>query len=322
MENRMRAALTKQYKHLSIEELERPVPSHNEILIRVEATTVNRTDCHNLSGEPFIMRLMLGLKGPRRFVQGTDFAGVVEAVGKSVTKFSVGDRLFGFNDMGLSSNAEYLTVTENTPLAPIPEKVSSVDAVATIEGFHYALNFLNKVHLQKGDAVLINGGTGAIGAALLQLCRLAGARISVTCRTEHKELMQELGAERVIDYTTEDFTESRDRFQFVFDAVGKSSFGACKPLLTERGVYISSELGKRSENLFLSIRSMLLGKKKVKFPIPTNIQKSLEEVALLLSSGDFKALIDRSYTLDEIASAYAYAESGEKVGSLIVKMGR
>jgi len=317
---KMKAALSSEYNLLSIEEVTIPTPADNELLIKVEASTVNRTDCHNLSGEPFVMKLMLGIKKPKQPIQGTDFAGVVQKVGKKVTRFTVGDRIFGFKDTGLTSNAEYLTITENTPLAIIPENIGYQTAVSVIEGIHYAYNFLNKVDLTKGDTVIVNGGTGAIGSALVQLCSLGGAKVSATCRSEHMELMKKLGAETVIDYTNEDFTQSDEKYDYVFDAVGKNSFGNCRTVLKERGVYISSELGDKNENLFYSLRSLFWGKKKVKFPVPVDIQKSLDDVAQLLATESYKAVIDKSYSLDSISEAYKYAESGMKVGSLVVDM--
>lgn len=315
----MKAAVTKEYGQVTIEEVETPTPKSDELLIKVMATTVNRTDCHNMSGEPFIMKMMLGLKRPKRAIQGTDFAGVVAAVGENVTRFAVGDRLFGFYDSGLSSHAEYLCIKDNAPLSKIPDSVPFADAAAVIEGFHYALNFINKVKLQKGETVLVHGATGAIGSAVLQLCFYEGAIVTATCRAEHEEMIKKLGAVETIDYTTVDYATLEKKYDYVFDAVGKSSFGKAKAVLNEKGIYISSELGNNSENLFLSLYSLLFGKKKVKFPLPLDNQKSLDLAAELFESGKLTALIDKRYRLDAISEAYAYAESGAKVGSLIVE---
>lgn len=319
----MLAACRERYVALSelrVKELPRPVPGENEMLIRVHATTVNRTDCAVLTGRPFIMRLFTGLFRPKRVVPGTDFAGIVVAVGSKVNRFKTGDRVWGFNDQGLGTQAQFATVDQKQPVSHIPEGLSFSDAVACAEGAHYAVNFLNKVTLTAGQRVMINGATGAIGSALLQLIKARGAFITATCQTQHLEMIRSMGADVVIDYTREDFTQQEGTFDFVFDAVGKSTFGKCKRLLTRRGIYISSELGPGAQNIFLALFTPLFRRRKVVFPIPSNIPASLAVIKQEVEQGRFRPLIDRHYPLAQISEAYLYAASGKKTGNVVIDM--
>ena len=213
---------------LRIEEVPTPTPKADDVLIRVHATTVNRTDCAVLTGSPWAMRLFTGLRKPKSPIPGTDFAGEVVEVGESVTDFQVGDRVFGFHDEGLNSQAEFMIYPSTGKIAHIPEGISFEQAAASLEGMHYAINFLNKVEIQPGQSVMLNGATGAIGSAALQLLRQHKVSITATCRGEHFELIRSLGADKVIDYQKEDFTQDDGQYDFVFDSVGKSTFGKCK----------------------------------------------------------------------------------------------
>lgn len=320
----MKAAVRKKYGDetvIEVLDVERPEPGSDEILVRVHATTVNRTDCGVLSGEPFIFRFFTGLPNPREKILGTDFAGEVTAVGDGVTHFSPGDRVFGFYDEGIPSQAEYMAISASKAVAKIPEQVSYESAVASIEGGHYAYNFLKRVVVGKNDEVMVNGGTGAIGSALIQFLKLKGCGITATCRAEHMDQVKALGAGTVIDYTSEDFTEQNKKFPLVLDAVGKSSFWKCKRVMTDKGVYISSELGPHNENPLLALFTPLGGGRKVLFPIPANIRESLEFIADLLAKGEFTPLIDPNYySLDEIREAYRYVRSASKVGNVILKI--
>ncbi len=305
---------------LKIAEIPKPSPKTNELLIRVKATTINRTDCANLLAKPFIMRFFNGLFSPRNPIPGTDFAGIVEEVGSGVSNFKVGDRVFGFDDGGLSSQAEFLVISFKKAIELIPADCSFETAIASVEGAHYALNFINKVKIKSGDKVLINGGTGAIGSALVQFSKNKGAYVTAVCRAEHIEQMKSLGANKVIEYTKEDFTMGDDFYDFIFDAVGKSTFFKCKRLLKKNGTYISSELGPFVQNPFLSLVTPVLKGKQVKFPIPFHPEKSLKQMALMIHEGKFKPLIDRVYPLEKIREAYDYVLKGQKVGNVILKM--
>lgn len=319
----MKAAIRLNYgspDNISIEEIEKPLPKENEILIKVKATTVNRTDCANLRAKPFIMRLFLGLFSPKKTILGTDFAGDVVEVGKNVTSFAVNDSLFGFNDMGYQSQAEYLCIAEDGNLSFIPKNVNYASAVASLEGAHYAYSFIHKVDLKSGQKVLINGATGAIGSALLQFAKQFHVNITATCNTKNIEKVKELGANRVIDYSKEDFTKEREKYDFVFDAVGKSTFGKCKAILNEKGVYISSELGPFAQNIFYALFTPIFSKKKVVFPIPYNIKITSPYILIHLKMEKFKPLMDREFKLEDISKAYEYVLTGEKTGNVIVNM--
>lgn len=303
---------------LSVGELPLPLPKPDEVLIRVHKTTVNRTDCGILRGKPFLIRFFSGLFKPSSPTPGTDFAGVVESIGKDVTTFKVGDRVFGLGDQGISSQAEYLTFKENGAITRIPNDIDFTTAVASLEGAHYAYNFINKVDVSANTRVLVNGGTGAIGSAAIQQLKSVGAYVTAVTETNNVSKVAALGPDKTVDYLTTDFTQEDAEYDLVFDAVGKSSFGACKRLLKPKGIYISSELGPGAENLYLPLITKLRGGKKVIFPIPTNCKRSVEIMADMLSKNLFKPLIDRTFDLSEIQEAYRYVETGQKIGNVII----
>jgi len=306
---------------LHIKEMPKPSPNADEVLISVHATTVNRTDCGLLMAHPFIVRFFTGLFKPCSPIPGTDFAGEVVEAGKNVTEFKPGDRVFGFDDSGnLQSQAEFCTVNVKKGIVKIPDHFNYQQAAASAEAAHYAFNFINKVKLQPGDHVMINGATGAIGSAALQFCKSLGATVTATCPTDQVELIKELGADRVIDYCNEDFTQDQKTYEFVFDAVGKSTFGKCKKLLKPKGVYISSELGPGVQNPFLALMTPILRGKKVKFPVPIDVKRSLNFIVEQINNHRFKPVIDRSYSLEDIRSAYTYVASGQKVGNVILDL--
>jgi len=235
----MQASINEKYGNpevLQIKEVLKPMPKENEILVKVKATTVNRTDCAMLTAKPFIMRFLTGLFKPRNPILGTDFAGVIEAIGEKVTTFKIGDKVFGFDDIGLSSQAEYLTYPAKKATT-MPLDCSFEQAAASIEGMHYAYNTINKVKFQAGQKVLVNGATGAIGSAMLQLAVYSGGVVTAVGNTKNIVLMKELGAVKVIDYEKEDFTKTTEKYDYIFDTVGKSTFGKCKPLLILKQVW-------------------------------------------------------------------------------------
>lgn len=319
----MKAVIRRKYvpfNQLVVEEIDRPTPKDKEVLIRVYATTVNRTDCAIVSGKPFIMRFFIGLFAPKEPVPGTDFAGQVEAIGKAVTNFKVGDKVCGFRDEGLSSQAEYMTLSEDEAIKIMPEGISYEQAAASLEAAHYAYNFMDKVEIKTGQKILVNGTTGAIGSAILQFLKYHNCTVTAVCNTPNIAKIKTLGADRIYDYLTEDFTKDTERYDYVFDAVGKSTFGQCKHLLKPKGVYISSELGPYSQNIFLALFTPWFGGKKVAFPLPINIKRSMAYVKKLTKAGKFKPLMDRTYSLEEVAEAYEYVNSGQKTGNVILKI--
>ncbi len=303
---------------LLLKDLEKPVPLENEVLIKVHAATVNRTDCAMLRAKPFIMRFFTGLFKPKRPVLGTEFAGEIEAVGKDVSLFKAGDRVFGFDDNGLSSYAQYMTMKEDMAFTKMPENIGYDQAAASCEGAHYAYNFIKKVVIKKGDKVLVNGASGGIGSAALQFLKYYGADVTAVCSSKNTELMESLGADRVIDYLKTDFTKDAQKYSFIFDTAGKSSFSKCRPLLKEGGVYISSELGPMAQNIFLPLLTAVTGKKKVIFPFPTDCMRSILFIKTLIEKGYFKTVIDRKYPLENISEAFRYVETGEKTGNVVI----
>ena len=319
----MKAAIRRNYgplDDLKIETLEKPVAKDNEVLVKVHATTVSRTDYVVLTGRPFIIRFFTGLLKPSFPVPGTDFAGIIESVGKSVKSFKVNDRVFGFNDQGLASQAEYMVFPENGAMSRIPDNMPFEQAAASIEGAHYAINFINKVKFKAGDKILINGATGAIGSALLQFMKYHNTYVTAVCNTRNLELIKALGADRIYDYTREDFTEDEEKYDFVFDAAGKSTFSDCKPLLKKGGAYISSELGPGGQNLFLPLTTKMFGSRKVLFPFPFDIKGSINFIKDLYEKGKFKPVIDRKYPLEDIREAYRYVASGQKTGNVVLSL--
>jgi NADPH:quinone reductase-like Zn-dependent oxidoreductase len=317
----MKAAVRRNYcspSQLKIEDIEKPIPKKDEVFIKVYATTVNRTDCANLTAKPFIMRFVLGLFKPKKIIVGTDFAGEVVSIGENITSLNIGDRVFGFNDTGSESQAEYLTTSEENVYS-IPKNIEYKYAAASLEGAHYAYSFFHKVNIKSGQRILINGATGGIGSALLQFVRQFDVKISATCNTKNIALIRTLGADVIIDYTKEDFTKKVEKYDFIFDAVGKSTFGKCKPLLKKNGIYISSELGPYSQNLFYPLLTSM-SSQKVIFPIPLNKKKTIPYICSQLKAGKFKPVIDLEYPLEDISKAYEYVCKGEKTGNVVVIM--
>jgi NADPH:quinone reductase-like Zn-dependent oxidoreductase len=303
-----------------IAEVAKPTAKDNQLLVKVHATTVNRTDSGLRAAKPFINRFFTGLSRPRVTILGNEFAGAVEAVGRGVTAFEVGDRVFGYNGTRFGAHAEYLAMPEDGSLATIPADLTYEEAAASTEGSHYALSLIRKAKPRRGQDVLVYGATGAIGSAAVQLLKHLGANVTAVCASEHLELVRGLGADRVIDYTATDFTKDEQRYDVVLDAVGKSSFGRCKRLLKPRGVYLSSDLGPLSQNPMLALVTPLVGGKKVMFPIPRDNQEMVSYFKGLLESGAFKPLIDRRYRLDQIVEAYRYVETGQKIGNVVINV--
>jgi len=305
---------------ITIENIETPIPKADEILVRVRATTVNRTDCAILTGKPYVMRLFVGLTKPKSPLLGTDFAGEVVEIGSAVQSFKVSDKVWGFKDEGLFSQAEYVVVKEKSNVAVFPDNLTFQQAAACLEGVHYAYNFMDKVNIKSGQKILVNGATGAIGSATLQILKYKKIDVTAVCNTKNIDLIKSLGADKIIDYLKEDFTEDDEKYDFILDSVGKSTFGKCKHLLKKGGIYISSELGPNAQNIFFALTTPLLGNKKVVFPLPSNIKRSMSFIADLVKKEKFKPVIDREYPLEEIADAYRYVFTGEKTGNVILSM--
>ena len=245
-----------------------PVAGPHEVVVRVHATTVNRTDCGFLTGEPFFARAFMGFPAPRHRILGGEFAGVVDAVGSEVTQLSVGEWVFGYSEAGLGAQAEYLLLPEDGPVATIPDGWTFGAIAPSTEASHYAVGLVRAARLRGGDAVLVYGATGAIGTAAVQFLAFLGADVTAVCGPEHVDLVRSLGANRVVDRTAADWTDDSRTYRAVLDAVGKSSFAACRRLLNADGTYLSTDLGPKGQNPFLVLATAFSPGRRVSFPIP------------------------------------------------------
>lgn len=301
-------------------EAPKPVPAPGEVLIRVHATTVNRTDYGEL--RPGAMRIFFGLLRPRRTIFGLDFAGEVEAVGAGTLSFKPGDRVFGMCPSRRNgAHAEYVCVPETGAIAGMPAN-TNFDEVVVCEGAFYADTGLRKFKLGPGHKILIYGASGAIGTAALQLAKAYGAEVTAVVSTRHLALARSLGADRAIDYTAEDFTRIGERFDFVFDAVGKASFFRCRKLLKPAGVFMVTDVGPWLQNLPLALWSAIRGNNRVVIPLPArgSGQAFVEFLKGRVQTGQFRAVIDRKYPLDAIADAYRYVATKEKTGIVVINV--
>lgn len=303
---------------------ERPVPEPGagEVRVRVHAASIGAADSAGRSGTPWFARLAFGFRAPKRPVLGSDFAGIVDAIGPGVTRFAVGDRVFGATGADGGAHAELLIVAESGAIVGLPAAVDMTDAAAICDGGLTALPLLRDgAHLRPGARVLVNGASGSVGAAAVQLAKHLGAEVTAVCGPAHVELVGSLGADRVIDYTREDFTAARDAYDVVFDAVGKSTFRRCRRSLVAGGAYLTtvpsfaimlqhltSKAGSRRAVI------MFTGLRKDADKIP-----DLEQLAALAASGAFRPPIDREVPLDDIAEGYRIVDTGHKSGSVVVR---
>jgi NADPH:quinone reductase-like Zn-dependent oxidoreductase len=289
----------------------------DEVRVAVHATTVNRTDCGMLSGKPFFIRAFTGLPRPRTTILGNEFAGVVDSVGPNVTRFSVGDRVFGYSRR-FGAHAELLCIPQDGMVAPVPSGLSFTEVVAGTEGAHYALSCIRKAGVTRDHDVLVNGATGAIGSAAVQLLVDLGARVTAVCGAAHVQLVRELGAHRVIDRDAVDFTKDEHQYDVVFDAVGKSSIRRCRALLKPRGLYVTTDLGRAYQNIVLPLVTRLPLGRRVMLPLPIENREVVEYLRERIADGRFRPVVDRTYPLEEVVDAYRYVETGQKVGNVVI----
>ena len=319
----MRAVVHDRYgppEVLRLEDVERPVPKDDEVLVRIHATTVSRTDCALRAAEPFISRFVTGLLRPKRKILGSDLAGEVEAVGAAVTEFEVGDHVFGINPWKFGAHAEFICMRANASLAHMPAGMTFEEAAAVCDGAILALNALRPADLHKGQQILIYGASGSIGTAGVQLARYFGADVTAVCNTKNFELVRSLGADEVIDHTQEDFTNNGRTYDVIFDAVGKHSFKRCRSSLKRGGIYVATD---HLHNVVLALWTARIGDKRVLFPIPPRFTKNdamfLKE---LIEAGKYRAVIDRSYPLDQVVEATRYVETKQKTGNVVLTLSR
>jgi NADPH:quinone reductase-like Zn-dependent oxidoreductase len=303
---------------VQVREAPAPAIRPRDLLVRVHVTSVTRTDCGIRGAKPFFIRGFTGVMRPKHPILGGEFAGVVEAVGPHVTSFEVGARVFGFSE-DLGAHAEYLRIAEDGPVATIPEALSFEEAAPSTEASYYALTIVKAANVRSGQRVLVNGATGAIGSAAVQLLKQRGAVVTAVCDTPNIELVLGLGADRIIDRIVTDFTRDEERFIAVVDAVGKSSFGRCKRLLEPGGQYLSSDLGPFWTTPLLAFVTRFVGDKRARLPVgPDRDQAVIEYFRGLLESGAFRPVIDRRYPLEDIVEAYRYVETERKVGNVLI----
>ena len=301
---------------LRLEDVERPVPGPDEVLIRIRATTVNRSDCHYREGTPPFARLFTGLIRPRYRILGSELAGDVEAAGPAVTEFKPGDAVFGVKAWKFGAHAEYICMRESAALATKPAGVSYEEAAAVCDGVILALMGLRRADLRKGRSILVYGASGSIGTAAVQLSRYYDADVTAVCNTKNLELVANLGADQVIDYAREDFTANGQTYDVIFDAVGKHSFGRCRDSLNPGGIYLATD---HVHNLILAAWTARAGDKKVVFPIPPRYTK--QDVVFLkglMEAGQYRAVIDRRYPLADVVQACRYVETGQKTGNVVL----
>jgi NADPH:quinone reductase-like Zn-dependent oxidoreductase len=315
----MKAAVRSKYgssEVLSIKEIDKPVPKDNEVLIRVYAASVSRTDNHVLTGKPFFMRLFTGLFKPKLSITGSDFAGQVEAVGTSVQSFKVGDKVMGFGGvLCIGSHTQYITFPETEGIVLMPRNINYEQAAACLEGAYYAAAGITTLKPSAGQKVLVYGATGSIGSAYIQFLKYYGAYVTAVCGGEDTTLVRSLGADKVIDYKTQDFTKDEERYDFVFDAVDKTGFLKCKRLLKKNGIYTSTG---GFEYLLWALITKISGGKRVLFLPPKDIKGNLGFIKDLIEKGKFRPLIDRTYPIEKIAEAFTYVASAQKKGNVII----
>lgn len=322
----MKAAVNEHYglpDVIEIKEVPKPVPGVGEVLVKVHATTVNRTDDGFLRAKPWFIRFFSGLWKPKQTILGNEFAGEVVEIGEWVSEFKVGDRVFGYREPQFGCHAQFLKMRETNFIAHMPEGMSYEEVAPGNEGAHYALTYIRKANIpdNPNQKVLVNGTTGAIGSAAVQLIKYYGAHVTAVCDTDRIELVKSLGADRIIDYKKEDFTKLDEQFDFVFDAVGKSSFFKCENILKPGGMFMATELGPYWNNTWLPLATKLFGGvrgKKIYFPFPFHSKEDVVFFKQLLERGDFKPVIDKTYPLEQIADAYRYVETGEKTGNVVI----
>jgi NADPH:quinone reductase-like Zn-dependent oxidoreductase len=308
---------------LRLEDVDPPVPKEDEVLVKIRATTVNRSDVHirdaNRSSGlamTLLSRLVSGLRRPRQRILGSEFAGEVEAVAPAVTEFAVGDHVFGTSGLRFGAHAEFMCMRQSARIAHMPAGMSFEEAAPICDGALNALMCLKQADLRKGRRILIYGASGAIGTAGVQLARYFGADVTAVCSTKNLELVRSLGADRVIDYTKEDFTKNGQTYDVIFDAVGKHSFKRCRGSLEPGGLYLPTD---GPVNILLALMPSRKGAKRVVFQLPPRQpKKDVLFLKELIEAGKFRPVIDRCYPLEDVIEATRYVETQHKTGNVVL----
>jgi NADPH2:quinone reductase len=297
---------------LRVDEIEPPTPASDELLVRVHATTVTQTDCHMRRARPLFWRFMLGFRRPKRRVLGLEFAGVVEEIGSSVTQFHVGDRVFGLRN---GSHAEYVCVRESRLVARIPDDMPFQEAAAVCDGMSQAVSALRAGRVGPGTRLLVYGASGSLGTGAVQLASYLGAHVTAVCNERNVELVRSLGADVVIDYEREDFTTRGEEYDVVVDAVGKHSFLRARKALAPKGLYVATD---RLYNFPLAFLTRLTGGRRVVFDMSGHKRDDILLLRELLEAGRYRAVVDRTYPLEEVVEANRYVDSWQKTGNVVL----
>ena len=308
---------------LQLKEVEKPVPTSNEVLIKVHSATATTASVIGRTGKPHFVRPFFGLTRPRKAILGQELAGEIEAIGSDVKSFKVGDKVFGMTGTELGAHAQYKRMNENSALTSMPQNATFDDAAAIVEGGLTAMNFLkHKAGIQEDQHVVIYGASGSVGTASIQVAKSFGATVTAICSSANFDLVKSLGADFAIDYRQENFTENGSTYDIIFDTVGKLSFSRCKNSLTPTGIYLDAGgIG----TIFPMMWTSLFGGRKAM--LATTYTRSaeanladLETLKTLFEQGSFRAVIDKRYPLDDLASAYRYVDTGRKKGNLVINI--
>ncbi len=307
---------------LQLKEVEKPVPADNEVLIKLYATTVETTDAIFRQGSTPSARMFTGLLKPKFTIPGSEFAGEIEAVGKDVTRFKVGDQVIGSDGAGFSANAEYKCLPEDGPMALKPGSMTYEEAVSIHPGALTALpNLRDAAKIQRGQKVLINGASGSIGSSAVQLAKYFGAEVTGVCSTANVDLVKSLGADVVIDYKKEDFTRTGQTYDIIFDTVGKSSYSRCKRALKPGGIYLTTVVTPTILRQMLWTSKFDSKKAKIVFAGLRSASEKNQDLAFfreLVAAGALKPVIDRCYPLEQIAAAHQHVDTGHKKGNVVI----
>ena len=320
----MKAIVYKKYgppEVLQLKEVEKPTPKDNEVLIRVHAASVTKYDCWMRSstaptGFGLLMRIATGIRKPKQPILGTELAGEIEAVGKGVTQFRKGDPVFAYLGMSMGAYAEYICLPEDGVLAPKPSNLTCEEAAAVQQGALTALFFLRKGNIRKGQKILIFGASGGVGIYAVQLAKHFGAEVAGVCSTTKLELVKSLGADKVIDYTKEDFTKNGETYDIIFDTVGKSSVSRSKRSLKKEGFYLFTTFGL--PKLFQILWLQMIGGRKAFYGTLEEKTDDLLFLKEFFEAGKIKAVIDKHYRMEQIVEAHRYVETGHKKGNVVI----
>ncbi len=302
--------------------IDRPQPKNNEVLVKIHASSATRADGMMRTGKPYVGRLFTGMRTPKYPIPGTGFAGIVESAGKDVRLFSPGEKVFGETTLGFSTNAEYVAVPENGVILSMPDNMDYAEAAMFCDGPLTSINYLREIGgIKAGQKVLINGASGSLGTAAVQLAKYFGAEVTAVTSIANVGLVKALGADHVVDYTRQDFTRTDERYDIIYDTVGKSSFGRSRRILVKGGLYLSPVL--KFSLLMQMLRTSITGTKKAKFTASglkpeKELRELLSELVGIFGAGKLKIVIDRKFPLEKIAAAHTYIDGGHKKGNVII----